>query len=107
MFREEDIEFTFFRSSGPGGQKKNTTDSAVRLRHVPTGIVVIAQRERSQHRNKEAALEELQRRLTALRRRRRKRIPTKATAASRERRIEGKKQRGQLKAVRRAPRDTE
>ena len=105
MFRDEDIEFTFFRSSGPGGQKKNTSDTAVRLRHIPTGIVVIAQRERSQLRNKEAALEELVRRLTALRRRKRPRVPTRPTKASRTRRVDEKRHNSQRKAGRRVPAD--
>lgn len=54
-----------FRSTGHGGQSVNTTDSAVRLRHRPSGIVVVARRERSQYLNKQAALARLRERLAA------------------------------------------
>lgn len=56
-------EVDTYRASGPGGQKRNKTSSAVRLRHVPTGLIVIAEESRSQHENKAKALKRLRRTL--------------------------------------------
>lgn len=97
LYDEKDLMIDYFRSSGPGGQKKNKTESAVRIRHLPSGIIVTATESRSQLTNRQVALDRLRERLLALRRKRRKRVATTPTKASRERRLDTKKRQSAIK----------
>ena len=97
---EREVVVDVFRASGPGGQHVNRTESALRLTHPPSGVVVIAQDSPSQHRNREIAFERLIERLARLNHVPKKRVPTRPTLASKKRRIEGKKGRGAIKRSR-------
>ena len=97
---EREVSVDVFRASGAGGQHVNKTESALRLTHPPSGVVVIAQDTRSQHRNRETAFERLIERLKRLNHVPRKRVPTKPSAGARKRRLETKKQVGAKKAQR-------
>jgi len=92
-----------FRSSGPGGQHVNKTESAVRLTHLPTGLVVTAQQERSQHRNKALCLQKLRERVARLNHRPAKRVPTRVPRSAKNRTLEEKARRSNIKRLRSKP----
>jgi protein subunit release factor A len=88
---KQQVTVETYRSSGPGGQRKNKTETSVRLKHLPSGITVIATEHRSQAQNRELAFERLCRRLERLNRPRKRRIPTRIPRRAVERRITEKK----------------
>ena len=101
----EQCEVQVFRATGPGGQGVNTTDSAVRTTHVPTGIVVVSRESRSQYRNRQMCLQKIREELERRGRPPKVRHKTKPTRASKERRLASKRFRSQVKQLRRRPRD--
>ncbi|AJE03303.1 peptide chain release factor family protein [Geobacter pickeringii] len=101
--RDIDLKIEFVRGSGPGGQHRNVTETGVRIRHLPTGIVVQATESRSQARNREVALERLRKALERLARREKPRVATRVPNAEKKRRLEGKKRRSHAKRLRSAP----
>ena len=98
-----ECEVDTFRASGPGGQHVNKTESAVRLRHLPSGVVVSSQQERSQHRNKVICLEKLRKRIAKLNYKPPKRVPTRVSRSARNRTLEAKAHRAQIKRLRSKP----
>jgi protein subunit release factor B len=101
LLRECEIET--FRSSGPGGQHVNKTESAVRLRHLTSGMIVTSQQERSQHRNKALCLQKLRKKIEKLNYRAPKRVPTRVPVSVKNRTLEEKARRAHLKRLRSKP----
>jgi ribosome-associated protein len=91
---------TAYRSSGPGGQKKNKTESSVRVRHLPSGIVRIGTASRSQRRNRDAALARLWAELARRAHRAKPRVPTRPSRTAVERRLAAKRRAAERKRER-------
>ena len=98
-----DCRVDTFRAGGKGGQHQNTTESGVRLTHLPTGIVVTTREERSQHRNKAIALRRLRDRLAELETIKRRRIATRIPAREKRSRLAAKKKQSNKKELRKPP----
>lgn len=101
MNKNKNIKLEYFRSRGPGGQRKNKKETAVRARHLPTGITAIATEYRSQARNRSLALKRLKERLLKSRRKKKPRIPTKIPLSVKKRILNKKKKRSRIKELRR------
>ncbi len=91
MFPKQDIVIEFYRASGPGGQRKNKKDTAVRITHVPTGITVVAPESRYRSVNMKRALERLAERVQERSRHVAPRVRTRIPRTANERRLEQKK----------------
>src|SRR6266576_1455302 len=98
-----ECEVDTFRSSGPGGQHVNKTESAVRLRHLPSGVVVTSQQERSQHRNKSLCLQKLRAKIVHMNYRPAKRVPTRIPRSVKNRTLKEKARRSEVKRLRSKP----
>ena len=98
-----DVDVETYRASGPGGQHRNKTESAVRMTHRPSGIVRVATEHRSQLRNRLLALERIWKALEARKRKPKPRVATKPSKAARTRRLESKARDAAKKAIRRKP----
>ncbi|MBN1114498.1 MAG: peptide chain release factor-like protein [Oligoflexia bacterium] len=88
------------RASGRGGQHVNTTDSAVRLTHKPTGLTVKVQKHRSQHKNKEEALIKLREKIILRNKKKKPRIKTKKPEAVKQKILDAKRKRSRVKDLR-------
>lgn len=97
QWREQDIRIDFFRGSGPGGQHRNTSETGVRITHLPTGVVVTATESRSRHQNLQRAMVRLEKKLAARLRRKSPRIATRPGKGAIARRLDGKRKQAEKK----------
>ena len=100
---KKQVTIETYRSSGPGGQRKNKVETAVRLKHLPSGITLIATEHRSQAENRKLAFERLRERLIKLNRPKKRRIPTSVSLKAIKKRIEEKKIHSKKKRLREKP----
>ncbi|KAA3616102.1 MAG: peptide chain release factor-like protein [Calditrichaeota bacterium] len=100
---EKDTVLSTYKASGPGGQHRNKTESAVRLLHQPTGLIVTASESRSQHKNRKMAWLRLRASLQSKFARRKPRKPTNIPGRVKEARLRIKKKRSLLKNTRKKP----
>jgi ribosome-associated protein len=96
----KDVRMEYFKSGGPGGQHKNRTLTAVRVIHGPTGLTAVGQESRSQSQNKALALARLSAKVARHFAPRKKRLATRSTRSSQERRLAFKKKMGMKKKLR-------
>lgn len=97
LFPTDEVRVETFKASGPGGQHRNKRETAVRVRHLPSGITALATEHRSQARNKVLALRRLELKLRALRKKTKRRIPTSIPRSYKENILAAKRHRGQIK----------
>lgn len=97
---EKEVEIEFFRASGAGGQNVNKRETAVRLRHIPSGVVVEAQEQRTQGQNRSIAFERLIEKLKELNKPEVPRIPTKVPRSEKRKRLKEKHYRSKIKSQR-------
>jgi protein subunit release factor B len=98
---KKETKLIYYKSSGPGGQRKNKKETAVKLYHIPTGIKVIATEFRSQAENRKLAFNRLKKRLTELYKRKKRRIPTSMPQQIKEEILRRKKMHSEKKKIRR------
>lgn len=98
-----ECEVDTFRSSGPGGQHVNKTETAVRIRHLPSGVVVTSRELRSQHQNKASCLRKLRKKVERLNHKPVDRVPTRLPRSARNRTLEEKARRARIKQLRAKP----
>jgi len=100
QWREQDLRIDYFRGSGPGGQHRNTSETGVRITHLPTGVVATATESRSRHINMQRAMARLEEKLAKRSRKRRPRIATRPGKAAVARRLEAKTRKSEKKKAR-------
>ncbi|MDT8442228.1 MAG: peptide chain release factor-like protein [Desulfuromonadales bacterium] len=97
MLPDKDLRIDYFRGSGPGGQHRNTSDTAVRVTHLPTGLSATASESRSRHLNLQRAMARLEAKLAARTVKKRPRIPTRPGRQAVARRLDLKRRQAEKK----------
>jgi len=103
MLNHKDLKIDYYRGSGPGGQHRNTSETGVRITHLPTGMVATATESRSRHMNQQRAMARLEEKLAARMKKRRPRIKTRPGKAAIARRVDAKRKQGEKKRGRQKP----